>query len=410
MQVSCRIQKLKVSHLSGVQKHNEREFETPNADPCKTDLNQRLIGDGPLSHLVMERITDHGLTVCQSGKNASVVAVEMVLSASPEYFRDDPNAYGVYDQGKTDIWVQRNLDFLKTRYGANLVCVDLHLDEATPHLHAVVTPIVQKQKKRRRTKEQIQSGQPAKTYLASSLDAKNMFDRTALITLQDEAALAVADLGIRRGVRGSKAKHTAVKEFYSVVNLDVDAVTVKAPTLKKSDISLFNKNDFIKNYNHRLSRFFKKINLKLQDLTSKVTHLQSQNNSLRNAIPQYLDLGEPDTLREKLERLEQYQSLGDFNVVASLVKDGRSLPDLLRAIEVQEDLLESAVQANERREQIMDELGGVMTLLQYVDPQLLPSALNEKVEAYKNDYLIDSPKEERVKEDMDPDIELPDLY
>lgn len=410
MQVSCRIQKLKVSNLSGVQKHNEREFEAPNADPKKVDLNRRLVGDGQLSHLVMSRITDHGLTVCQSGKNASVVAVEIVLSASPEYFRDDPNSYGVYDLEKTDVWVQRNLDFLKTQYADNLVCVDLHLDEATPHLHAIVTPIVQKEKKRRRTKEQIQTRQPAKTYIASSLDAKNMFDRTALIKLQDEAASAVSDLGIRRGVRGSKAKHTTVKQFYSTVNQDVDSVRINAPILKKSDIGLFNKNGFIDNYNFQISEFFQRINDKVKDLESKTTHLQRQNKSLRDAIPKYLDLGEPQELQHQLFDLKRYQSLGDFSEVSGLVSEGKELPHLLAGMKVQEDLLELAAQANEGRNKIMDELGEVMSLLQYVDPQLLPSALNEKVEAYKNHYLIDSPSEERTKEGLDPDIELPDLY
>ncbi|WP_434472223.1 plasmid recombination protein [Aeromonas veronii] len=37
---------------------------------------------------------------------------------------------------------------LKKRYGENLISVELHCDERTPHLHAEVVPLVKKNQKK----------------------------------------------------------------------------------------------------------------------------------------------------------------------------------------------------------------------------------------------------------------------
>ncbi|WP_265278070.1 plasmid recombination protein [Nostoc sp. KVJ3] len=42
--------------------------------------------------------------------------------------------------------------------------------------------------------------------------------RIKLSKLQDSYAAALAPLGIERGVKGSKATHTKVKEYYQAVN------------------------------------------------------------------------------------------------------------------------------------------------------------------------------------------------
>ncbi|WP_305841100.1 plasmid recombination protein [Photobacterium leiognathi] len=147
--VVCRIAKLKMSGLSGAQKHNEREFDAPNADSNKSELNQRLIGDGHLRDLVLNRINSCGAKIINSGQNASNVAIEIVLSASPQYFRDNPDDYGVFEKDKLDVWVSKNIDFLKLKYGDNLVCVDLHL-ERNPPPHIKKKPPPKKKKKKQK--------------------------------------------------------------------------------------------------------------------------------------------------------------------------------------------------------------------------------------------------------------------
>ncbi len=46
--------------------------------------------------------------------------------------------------------------------------------------------------------------------------------RHKLLALQDSYALAMKPLGLERGIRGSQAEHTAVKDYYTVVNAAVD--------------------------------------------------------------------------------------------------------------------------------------------------------------------------------------------
>lgn len=310
MRVSCRIQKLKSSNLSGVQKHNEREFDVPNADLEKSHLNRRLIGAGNLSKLVNNRINETKAKVISSGKNTSNVAVEIILSASPEYFRDNPNEVGVYDEKKMEAWVKCNKDFLEQKYGDNLICLDLHLDEATPHLHAVVTPLLKKEKSYRRTKEEIKKNIPPRKYEVFSLDSKTMFNRGALIQLQTDAALAVKTLGISRGIRGSKAKHTTLKEFYSTIVNAVNTPLTKLPTMDNLSIGeMFYTNANIDNYNDRLKSYNYKLANEYNGLCNSNKQLILKNKSINASLNTYLSLGDAGEIKQKLFELDNQVSL-----------------------------------------------------------------------------------------------------
>lgn len=236
--VSLRIEKLNQSDLATVRDHNQRLDINDKLiyDPSKTHNNICLHGDGNIDDLVAKRLNDLNVKTVKSGKNKSVVAVEMIISATPTAFRDDPYSYGEYDQQKTHEWAKRNMEFLHKKYGDNLIRVDLHLDEATPHLHAVITPIEQKERSRRRTKAQIKAGEKSQTYTANVLNAKKLFDRDALVLLQTEAAEVVADLGIERGVHGSRAKHTTVAQMMHKMR----EIFSKTPNYEPPDLNEIN--------------------------------------------------------------------------------------------------------------------------------------------------------------------------
>jgi hypothetical protein len=146
-------------------------------------------------HLRAEAAAAAGKKPPRKRRADAVLSVDQVLSASPEYFRPDaPDATGTWDQERLDAWVELNTDWLKAKHGDNLVSVVLHLDEATPHIHAVFVPLT----------------------ADGRLSAKEVLDNLA--ALQTEYALVVAPLGIQRGMEGSTATHTDVKTFYSAVN------------------------------------------------------------------------------------------------------------------------------------------------------------------------------------------------
>ncbi len=205
----CRIQKLKAGSVGRSAKHTGRRYDTPNADPTKPHL--RIIGepDSPnipdLETLVRQHIGDQTIR-----KNA-VLAVEFLLTASPEYFRpDNPSRAGYYEPKRLEDFQQSACEWLVNRYGDRIVRAELHLDESTPHIHAYMVPLDEQGKLN------------CRALLGGS--------RYRLSELQDDFAQAMATLGLERGIKGSKAKHTEISKYYAAINsapdtsLDIDSM------------------------------------------------------------------------------------------------------------------------------------------------------------------------------------------
>jgi hypothetical protein len=199
----CRVAKLATpGNVGGAGAHIMRTRPTPNADAERTGSNRALVGarGADLPALVSARIKNHGV---KTRKN-SVPAFEMILSASPEYFRPGaPEKGGTWDEKRLGAWVDASTDWLKKKYGDRLVSAVLHLDEETPHIHAVVVPVDSK----------------------NSLNCRSFLGgRKLLSDLQTDAAQAVAHLGIERGIERSGAKHQSIKEYYERVNSPTEVV------------------------------------------------------------------------------------------------------------------------------------------------------------------------------------------
>lgn len=284
-QVSLRVAKIKKSSLGVVQKHNQREEIPHYVDQKISHLNQAVIGGKSLTSDVLNRISNLGITIAHGKQNESTVAMEIVLSASPEYFRNNPEERGTYDAKKTIAWCEANTQFLKSKFGDNLVRLDLHMDEATPHFHAIVTPIKTKKRKKRRTKQQIKNNEPAKIEVKQVLDASSMFNKQALIQLQTDAAQAVENLGIERGNRGSDATHITIKEWYAdevnhkikkeiIAELNAEAER-KAPLIKSVNVA-------IKEKRQQLSELDKQINTAERHLNMTLRKLDDATEKLKN--------------------------------------------------------------------------------------------------------------------------------
>jgi hypothetical protein len=203
-----RMQKLKsLAVLRQVAEHNYRLVDTPNADPERQANNQVLYGTTDVEADVKSKIEAAGLDPAKLRKNG-VIAVELLYSASPEYFRQDGQGYGEYDPVRLEEWKTATLAHLQKRWGSERIAnAVLHLDEATPHIQAVVVPL---------------DTTPRKKGSAIRLNAARWFDGSPkLQQRQDEYHEDVAHLGLERGVRGSKAKHQAVRRAYSEIAEDV---------------------------------------------------------------------------------------------------------------------------------------------------------------------------------------------
>ncbi len=202
----------KIKTVAGVVKavgHDER-VDMPsrpiNADPSKkVDV---LVSAGPdPSQALKDRL--EGVW----RRRDAVLAVEVIMSASPEFFRpDDPAKYGTWDPDKVASFKEVGERFLREKFGSNILSLSYHLDEATPHFQCVFIPIVD-----------------------GKLNAKSFTGGSAKMRQwQDEVHQAVAHLGIERGLKGSQAKHVKVRQYYENVNRElpgIPEVKTKIPTL-----------------------------------------------------------------------------------------------------------------------------------------------------------------------------------
>jgi hypothetical protein len=215
----ARLKKLKRGNISGSASHTARERETPNADP--TQKNIRFIGsldpDERLEDLVLAKIEEHEQR--RKIRTDAVYCVELLLSASPNYFRPDcPTNAGYYEPQKLDDWVEATHQWLADEYGDRIVRAELHLDEATPHIHAYFVPIDEQ----------------------GQLRCNHFFDgRQKIHAFQDSYYDTMRLIGLERGIKGSKAKHQDIKDFYRIVeegrDLEVDDLSAAQLKAKASD-------------------------------------------------------------------------------------------------------------------------------------------------------------------------------
>ena len=191
MYAVMRIAKLKtMGEIGAIGAHNERTRETRNADEARLGDNVRLVGSGDWCADAQQR-----LDAAPKIRSNAVLALEHVMTASRDFYHQGDAGAQV---ARLDDWAERSLAWLRERYGdANVVAAILHKDEQTPHIQALVVPLLDD---------------------ARGLNAKYWIDgRIKMAALQDSYARAMEPLGLERGVKGSVADHQTVKAFYAKI-------------------------------------------------------------------------------------------------------------------------------------------------------------------------------------------------
>ncbi|KHD14957.1 MobV family relaxase [Clostridium butyricum] len=173
------------------EKHMERDMEVPNADPELSKYNRILIGSKNIQSDVREYIYGIKLRI-----NANI-GVDLVLTTGKDFFKN-------MNEEDKEQWIQENIKFLKENFGGNCIYACLHLDETTPHIHALIVPRFWNQEKNR-----------------YELKSNLYFDGIdKMRDWQDKYAknMKCKFNNLIRGVRGSKANHIDIKTYYSLLN------------------------------------------------------------------------------------------------------------------------------------------------------------------------------------------------
>jgi hypothetical protein len=181
-----RITKLKtMGNVASCGQHIARTKQPPNANPAKTPENRNLLLASPdLGAEVKKRLP---LKV----RKDAVLAVEHLLTASPDFFKGK-------EKDEVHTWCKVNMAWLEERYGKeNIAGAYLHMDESTPHLHAVIVPVVD-----------------------GKLNAKHYFGGREKMTQMQTAYgehIQRHFSELERGIEGSKSHHTTIGEFYATI-------------------------------------------------------------------------------------------------------------------------------------------------------------------------------------------------
>jgi len=177
--------------------HQLRTKPTPNADPDAPPPITMFLAGGKTPYQAVQ----HLLEGAERRNRETVLCREIVVSASPSYFRPGREHFGgVYEPDRLKAWASAMLAWAKRTWPDQLASIVLHADdEQTPHAHILVVPRVQK------------AGGGWK------LNSKALFDRERLRDLQTSYGKAMAPLGIRRGEPGSQATHSEVRQFYGAL-------------------------------------------------------------------------------------------------------------------------------------------------------------------------------------------------
>ncbi|HAU3449206.1 TPA: plasmid recombination enzyme [Salmonella enterica subsp. enterica serovar Anatum] len=187
--------------------HCYRERETPNADAERTPDNEHRAA----------RSTDEAMgrlrkLLPEKRRKDAVLAVEYVMTASPDWWKSA-------SQEQQAAFFDQAHKWLADKYGADrIITASIHRDETTPHLSAFVVPLTQD----------------------GRLSAKEFIGgRDKMRADQTTFAASVADLGLQRGIEGSKARHTRIQAFYEALerppvgHATIEASAVQPKVLRK---------------------------------------------------------------------------------------------------------------------------------------------------------------------------------
>lgn len=147
-----------------------------------------------------------GLTDGLKYRKDAVLAFEVICAYSPEMASKIPERE----------WIKENLKWLSENFGGaeNVVGAFYHCDETTPHLHAIVVPIVKEKEKEKRKLS-------AYSYVKG---------KESLSKLQDSYAAAMKGFGLERGRKYAdepekpSAHHKKIKEYWADVEKEMEAL------------------------------------------------------------------------------------------------------------------------------------------------------------------------------------------
>lgn len=280
-------------------KHAFRDQETPNANADLRTENSHYFSESR-----QEALTKYADRLPEKVRKNAVHCIEYLVTASPEAMQGK-------EREAQDTYFNDAIAWLQAKHGAeNVIHAGIHRDETTPHLYAYIVPIDQK------------GALNCRAFLGGA---------KALSDMQSDFITQVgAKHGLKRGLQGSKARHTTIQRYYAklenVVN-DIEKVT-KSTVISPEEITpktvktdrgflmdkLLPKEENAIGISHRL-------NVKIQKVISPIVgylrNIEEQNINLNNSIKSVVNSSKYYKERSEIlrdlpeEQIKQIQKLAD---------------------------------------------------------------------------------------------------
>ena len=209
------------------------------------------------------------------------------------------------------------------KHGAeNVISTTIHRDETTPHMAVYVVPIDSK----------------------GNLNAREFLGgRAKLSKMQTDFHDQVKDLGLERGLEGSKAEHTTIKDFYAEIQKpDNEKYLIQKPPLKTityndSTIHMLDgkplKDEKLQKYFGSLfdeqHEYYQKQSLKAQEalsvkLSEQIIKTEKEAEAHRNAVKQIKKLEKKiDKMLDEFSQIIEFKELfpNDYKEIEQSLKD-----------------------------------------------------------------------------------------
>lgn len=257
-------------------KHNHRLSNVQNANPEKEFLNKELISlpEGETYtqayHRIMKNL-DYYKT--HTPRDGAVKGFEVMLTYGSSNFPED------FDQER---WEQENVKWLQETFGKeNVIEAVLHMDEKTPHIHAIVIPVVD-----------------------GRLCAKELIGGPrGLAEKQESYATRMQELGLEPRTKYSVAKHEDIMSFYTAVN---EAVVERLPEPYKNGRG--ESTESVEEYFERANGYLVRRNLqnlnKQKEMERAIT--EAQNSNIHDNMEKAAMMSELTMLRDMMgENIEE---------------------------------------------------------------------------------------------------------
>ena len=289
-----RTQKLKTqAHITAMCNEHGRRYDVPNANSNLRNKNQTLHGDIFYRQNVDKLLDQVNATV----RKDAVLAFDFVMTASPEFFEKNPVGSKGFKK-----WQDTTMDFLKKEYGDNLAYACLHLDEKTPHIQGMVVPL--------QNNPDGTIGLNTKRYLDNG-GKGNIGGK--LNQVQDRVGEAFKELGLKRGIKGSKATHKKIRTFYAELKAKHPKTNLSIEDVQLSWMGTFG------GANKSAEATFKKLLAKAKTtkmLEEQIINLEAQNEKLAKENTSLKEQAFEDVKAKNKEIDKQLRALDLDDVIA----------------------------------------------------------------------------------------------